>query len=51
MNDQSSTLKGKPFNLEQFVDYADGSVVSKNLLKKEIGNIIFFEPAACCTGG
>jgi len=42
MNDQSSTLKGKAFNLEQFVDYADGSVVSKILLKKEIGNITLF---------
>ena len=42
MNDQSSTLKGKAFNLEQFVDYADGSVVSKTLLKKEIGNITLF---------
>jgi len=42
MNDQSSMLKGKAFNLEQFVDYADGSVVSKTLLKKEIGNITLF---------
>jgi quercetin dioxygenase-like cupin family protein len=42
MNDQSSTLKGKAFNLEQFVDYADSSVVSKTLLKKEIGNITLF---------
>jgi quercetin dioxygenase-like cupin family protein len=42
MNNPSSTLKGKAFNLEQFVDYADGSVVSKTLLKKEIGNINLF---------
>ncbi len=42
MNDQSSMLKGKAFNLEKFVDYADGSVVSKTLLKKEIGNITLF---------
>ena len=42
MNNPSSTLKGKAFNLEQFVDYADGSVVSKILLKKEIGNITLF---------
>ncbi|MGD9082218.1 MAG: cupin domain-containing protein [Desulfobacterales bacterium] len=42
MNNPSSTLKGKAFNLEQFVDYADGSVVSKTLLKKEIGNITLF---------
>jgi quercetin dioxygenase-like cupin family protein len=42
MSDQSRTLKGTPFNLEQFIDYADGSVVSKTLLKKEIGNITLF---------
>jgi quercetin dioxygenase-like cupin family protein len=42
MNDRSSTLKGKAFNLEKFADYADGSVVSKTLLKKEIGNITLF---------
>ena len=28
--------------MEQFVDYADGSVVSKTLLKKDIGNITLF---------
>jgi quercetin dioxygenase-like cupin family protein len=42
MNDQSKSPKGKAFNLEQFVDYADGSVVSKTLLKKDIGNISLF---------
>jgi quercetin dioxygenase-like cupin family protein len=42
MADQSGILKGKAFNLEQFVDYADGSVVSKTLIKKEIGNITLF---------
>lgn len=42
MGDQSSTIKGHPFNLEQLVDYAEGSVVSKTLLKKEIGNITLF---------
>jgi quercetin dioxygenase-like cupin family protein len=42
MNDHSGTLKGTPFNLEQYVEYADGSVVSKTLLKKEIGNITLF---------
>jgi quercetin dioxygenase-like cupin family protein len=42
MNNQSDTLRGKAFNLEQFVDYADGSVVSKTLLKKDIGNITLF---------
>lgn len=42
MNDQANTIKGTAFNLEQFVDYADGSVVSKTLLKKDIGNITLF---------
>ena len=42
MNDQSFTPKGAPFKLKQFVEYADGSVVSKILLKKEIGNITLF---------
>ena len=42
MNDASSAAKAKAFNLEKFVDYADGSVVSKTLLKKEIGNITLF---------
>ena len=42
MNNQSDTLRGKAFNLEQFVDYADGSVVSKTLLKKDICNITLF---------
>ena len=42
MNEQSSTPKGKAFSLENYVDYADGSIVSKTLLKKEIGNITLF---------
>ena len=42
MSDQASTPKGKAFNLESYVDYANGSVVSKTLLKKEIGNITLF---------
>ena len=42
MADQNTTPKGKAFNLESFVGYADGSVVSKTLLKKEIGNITLF---------
>jgi quercetin dioxygenase-like cupin family protein len=33
---------GIAFNLETHVDYADGSVVSKILLKKDIGNITLF---------
>jgi quercetin dioxygenase-like cupin family protein len=42
MNDNATTLKGIPFNLEKYVNYADGSVVSKTLLKKDIGNITLF---------
>lgn len=42
MNEQTSTPKGTAFNLENYVDYADGSVVSKTLLKKDIGNITLF---------
>lgn len=34
--------KGVPFNLGANVDYADGSVVSKILLKKNTGNITLF---------
>jgi quercetin dioxygenase-like cupin family protein len=42
MNDTSSVVKGKAFNLKADIDYADGSVVSKTLIKKDIGNITLF---------
>ena len=42
MNDDIATLKGIPFNLEKHVNYADDSVVSKTLIKKDIGNITLF---------
>jgi quercetin dioxygenase-like cupin family protein len=42
MNNETGTPKGKAFKLEKFIDYSDGSVVSKTLLKKEIGNITLF---------
>ena len=42
MSDTSVTEKGKAFNLKESVEYADGSVVSKTLLKKDIGNITLF---------
>ncbi len=42
MNAHSITPGGKPFNLGKNVDYADGSVVSKTLLKKHFGNITLF---------
>ena len=41
MNDNATTLKGIPFNLEKHVNYADDSVVSKTLLKK-ISEILHF---------
>jgi len=42
MSEQSTTPKGKAFNLENHIEYAAGSVVSKTLIKKEIGNITLF---------
>lgn len=42
MNDKTTALKGIPFNLEKHIDYADGSVVSKTLIKKDVGNITLF---------
>jgi quercetin dioxygenase-like cupin family protein len=42
MNEQFEALKAKPFNLEKSIDYAEGSVVSKTLVKKDIGNITLF---------
>ena len=42
MDDPFVALKGKAFNLEAHVSYADGSVVSKTLLKKAVGNLTLF---------
>jgi quercetin dioxygenase-like cupin family protein len=42
MTKPSSTPKGKAFDLTGHIEYADGSVVSKTLIKKEIGNITLF---------
>jgi len=42
MNETIEKLKGTPFNLEESINYADGSVVSQTLLKKESGNITLF---------
>lgn len=42
MNEKSTAPEGTPFNLDRHVDYADGAIVSKTLLKKEIGNITLF---------
>ena len=46
MNDNAVAQKGIPFNLESHVDYADGSVVSKTLIKKNTGTITLFAFAA-----
>ena len=42
MNDQLNAPAGQALNLAQFINYADGSVVSKTLLKKDTGNITLF---------
>jgi len=42
MSESKEPLKGVPFHLEQHVAYADGSVVSKTLIKKEIGTVTLF---------
>lgn len=42
MTENAGAPKGKAFNLADHVDYADGSVVSKILLKKDTGNITLF---------
>ena len=35
-------VKGEAFNLKKSVDYVDGLVVSKILIKKDIGNVTLF---------
>jgi quercetin dioxygenase-like cupin family protein len=42
MSEINSAMKGVPFNLQTHVDYADGSVVSKTLIKKETGTLTLF---------
>lgn len=42
MNETIEKLKGTPFNLQENIKYADGSVVSQTLLKKTTGNITLF---------
>jgi hypothetical protein len=39
MSEQSGTPKEKTFTLLNHVDYADGSVVSRTLLKRQSGNV------------
>lgn len=40
--DNEQAVKGAAFDLADHIDYADGSVVSKTLLKKDIGGITLF---------
>jgi len=42
MSDTLSAVKGKAFNLKESIEYANGSVVSKTLIKKDIGNVTLF---------
>ena len=42
MSNPLNELKGKAFNLAQFIEYAEGSVVSKTLINKEAGTITLF---------
>ncbi|NLC71709.1 MAG: cupin domain-containing protein [Desulfuromonadaceae bacterium] len=42
MTQEKNATKGIPFHLTNHVDYAADSVVSKTLLKKEVGNITLF---------
>jgi quercetin dioxygenase-like cupin family protein len=42
MDKASDEIKGVPFDLAGHVAYAEGSVVSKTLLKKDAGNLTLF---------
>ncbi|GAB6909516.1 cupin domain-containing protein [Desulfosarcina cetonica] len=42
MNEQANAPKGIAFDLESHIEYAAGAVVSKTLIKKDIGNITLF---------
>jgi quercetin dioxygenase-like cupin family protein len=42
MDKKTDISKGVPFNLSGGVSYAIGSVVSKTLLKKDVGNLTLF---------
>lgn len=35
-------LKGKPIELESLIDYQEGSVVSMEIIKKELGTVTVF---------
>ena len=42
MDLDAGTPRAVPFNLADYVDYSDGSTVSKILLKKSTGNLTLF---------
>ncbi len=42
MGEVDNAVKGKAFDLKASIEYAAGSVVSKTLIKKDIGNITLF---------
>lgn len=37
-----STLKSKPFKVDEMIDYQDGSVVSRTIVDKEVGTVTLF---------
>jgi quercetin dioxygenase-like cupin family protein len=42
MNEKPNSLIGMPFELKKAIAYAEGSVVSKTLLSKEVGSLTLF---------
>jgi len=46
MTDNGEATKGEVFKVADYVDYADGSIVSKTLIKKDTGNITLFSFAS-----
>ncbi len=42
MTDKVNAPKGVSFNLNEFIDYSEDSVISKTLIDKGIGNITLF---------
>jgi quercetin dioxygenase-like cupin family protein len=42
MNDNKTAPVGTPFNLQKYIDYSDGSVVSKTLIQKDTGTLTLF---------
>ena len=35
-------IKAKPLNIQKLVDYQDDSVISREVIKKELGTVTFF---------